>query len=193
MESEWFGFDVLDRIERAIEAVRNRQARATAVLQGAGVWHALAGGNAAAAWVATADESAVRNTPDVVVMVRREDAATADAALRTAGFTRVRDDRADLFLDAPIPADQPFEMLARKAVRLLFAAAGDPPESVELAGTRVLSLDALVRMELAVGRTLNKVHVRDLIAAELIDASWCDRLPPPLADRLRELLADPDG
>jgi hypothetical protein len=37
------------------------------------------------------------------------------------------------------------------------------------------------------------MHLREMLDVNLIDASWRDRLTPPLADRLRELLADPDG
>lgn len=32
-----------------------------------------------------------------------------------------------------------------------------------------------------------------MIDVELIDVSWCDRLPPELACRLRELLENPEG
>lgn len=35
--------------------------------------------------------------------------------------------------------------------------------------------------------------VRPTIGVGLIDATWPDRFPDVLADRLREILADPDG
>lgn len=42
-------------------------------------------------------------------------------------------------------------------------------------------------------RDKDRMHLREMLDVNLIDASWRDRLTPPLADRLRELLADPDG
>jgi hypothetical protein len=48
-------------------------------------------------------------------------------------------------------------------------------------------------MKLTSFRRKDQVHIQDMIAAKLVDASWCDRLQPSLADRLRELLADPEG
>src|SRR4051812_35259702 len=189
--STLFPLDFLDRMVQAVEKVRERQTRATTALKRADVWYALAGGNAAAAWVDTVDRSAVRNTPDVVMLVRRDDALAADVALRAVGFDHIQADRPDLYFDAPVPPGQSFSRLARKSVRLVFAEVGDPiaTESVLLAGVNVLPLEALVCMELGAGRTLNKLFVCDLIDVGLVDATWCDRLPPLLADRLRELLA----
>jgi hypothetical protein len=37
------------------------------------------------------------------------------------------------------------------------------------------------------------MHLRDMIDVELLDATWCDRLPPELAERLQELLDNPEG
>jgi hypothetical protein len=37
------------------------------------------------------------------------------------------------------------------------------------------------------------MHLRDMIDVELIDQSWCQRLPPELAARLQELLDNPEG
>ena len=69
-----FGPEVCDRMVRAVEAVRDRLRRATAALESAGIDYALAGGNAVAAWVARIDPAAVRNTQDVDILLRREDA-----------------------------------------------------------------------------------------------------------------------
>ena len=79
--------DILDRMVRAVEKVRERLARATAALEKAGVPYAVAGGNAVAAWVATVDEAAVRNTQDVDILLRRADLDRAREALEKAGFT----------------------------------------------------------------------------------------------------------
>ena len=58
---------------------------------------------------------------------------------------------------------------------------------------QVATLEALVRMKLTAYRRKDQVHLQDLIAVGLIDASWPARLPPPLGDRLQQLLDDPNG
>ncbi len=48
-------------------------------------------------------------------------------------------------------------------------------------------------MKLTSFRDKDRVHLRDLIDVGLVDQSWCERLPPHLAARLKELLNHPDG
>jgi hypothetical protein len=141
--------------------------------------------------VESVDPAAVRFTPDVVIAIKHQSIGAADAAMRAAGFHRVFPDQLDHFLEEPCDDECRRHLFIRKAVR--FVADSPDAEFVEFAGVRVLALDALVREELNSGRTLGKVLVRDLIDVGLVNESWCDRLPPALADRLRELLADPDG
>ena len=50
----------------------------------------VVGGNAAAAWVSRVDETAVRNTRDVDLLLWREGLSAATAALETAGFQHRR-------------------------------------------------------------------------------------------------------
>jgi hypothetical protein len=47
-------------------------------------------------------------------------------------------------------------------------------------------------MKLTSFRLKDKVHLLDLLEVGLIDASWCDRFPPLLGARLRELLESAD-
>ena len=68
-----------------MEKVRQRLLRAAKALDDAQVPYAIAGGNAVALWVSRVDESAVRNTQDVDVLIRREDLPAARAALEAAG------------------------------------------------------------------------------------------------------------
>src|SRR3954462_5666435 len=79
------GWDILDRMERAVAKVRERLLRATAALNAAGVPYAVVGGNAVASWVATVDEGAVRNTRDVNILVRRADLPAVTAAQQGGG------------------------------------------------------------------------------------------------------------
>lgn len=48
-------------------------------------------------------------------------------------------------------------------------------------------------MKLTAFRRNDQMHLIDMIDIELIDESWCARLPAVLAIRLQELLDDPEG
>jgi hypothetical protein len=105
---------ILERMVRAVERVRDRLSRATSSLDAAGVPYAVVGGNAVAAWVATVDEAAVRNTQDVNLLIRRTDLETVKIVLATAGFIFRHVKGIDMFLDGP-------GAKARDAVHILFA------------------------------------------------------------------------
>lgn len=188
--------DVLQRMVDAVEMVRQRLLRASAALGGAGVQYAVAGGNAVAAWVATVDRAAVRNTQDVDVMIRRADLAAARAALEGAGFVYRRAAGLDLFLDHPAasPRDAVHIIFAGEMVRAGEASPNpDLVESVDLGTFRVLSLEALVRIKLTAFRRKDQVHLLDMIGVGLVDASWVGRMGAVLGARLQELLDTPDG
>lgn len=74
------------RMERAVEKVQERLTRAVTALERAGVPYAIIGGHAVRAWVAQADEAAVRTTRDVDILLRRSDFPAARAALEAAGL-----------------------------------------------------------------------------------------------------------
>ena len=76
---------LLERMVRAVEKVRERLLRATAALEAASIPYAVVGGNAVAAWVTRVDESAVRNTQDVDILVRRVDFDAVRTALEAVG------------------------------------------------------------------------------------------------------------
>jgi len=186
----------LERIVSAVEKVRQRLLRAAAALRAANVPYAVAGGNAVALWVSRVDEAAVRNTRDVDVLVRREDFGAAQAALESAGFVHRRVAGIEVFLDGPAAK-------AREAVHIVFAnekvrpqkplANPDVSESEDAGLFRVIALDALVRIKLTAFRDKDRTHLRDLMDIGLVDAQWLPKLPPVLADRLRQLLENPEG
>jgi hypothetical protein len=194
--STLFSFDVLDRMVAAVEKVRDRLARATAALDRAGVPYAVVGGNAVASWVSRIDESLVRNTQDVDLLIRRSDLEAATAALKVAGFLYRHAAGIDMFLDGPAAK-------ARDAVHVVFGGekvrpeyllpAPDVTESEPGQGYRVLNLDALVRMKLTSFRDKDRTHIRDMIDAGLVDKTWPARLPSPLGARLQQLLDTPEG
>jgi len=148
---EYDGLLSLDRMERAVEKVRDRLLRSTQALEAAGVPYAVIGGNAVMAWVEQADESAVRFTQDVDLVLRREDLDRASEALARAGFVYRRAAGIEMFLDGP-------GAKARDAVRVIFSGekvrpdyatvVPDVAESVSFRAFRVLALEAVVRMKL---------------------------------------------
>ncbi len=181
---------------RAVERVRERMLRATGALETAGVPYVLIGGNAVAAWVARVDESAVRNTRDVDLLIRRSDLGAVRAALEAAGFVYRHSAGIDMFLDGP-------NAKARDAVHLAFAGEKVRPDEPvnnpditesEAAGPyRVLNLRALVQIKLTAFRDKDRTHLRDLLDVGLIDASWLQYYPPELAARLKQLIDTPGG
>jgi hypothetical protein len=184
------------RMERAVQKVQERLERTATTLEQAGIPYAIIGGNAVRAWVAQADEAAVRTTRDVDILLRRSDWPAAVAAMERAGFLYRHVKSIDMFLDGP-------DAKARDAVHVLFAGekvtpddlvpAPDVSEAEEIDRHRTLRLDALVRMKLTSFRRKDQMHLLDMIDVELVDPSWCDRLPPELAARLQELLDNPNG
>ena len=194
--TEYDGLLALDRMERAVEKVRDRLLRSTAALEAAGVPYAVIGGNAVMAWVEQADEAAVRFSQDVDLVLRRDDLERAKAALEKAGFVHRRSAGIEMFLDGP-------GAKARDAVHVIFsgekvrpeyvAPVPDVAESVSFKSYRVLSLEAVVRMKLTSNRRKDQVHLLDMLGVGLIDATWPARYPPELAARLQHLIDTPDG
>jgi hypothetical protein len=189
--------NLLDRMVLAVERVRDRLRRASSALEAAGIPYAIIGGNAVAAWVATVDAAAVRNTQDVNILLQRSDLDAASAALAKAGFIRRHVAGMDIFLDGP-------DAKVRDAVHLVFAGEKVRPESVAAApeiaestrpgnaAVQVLTLEALVRMKLTSFRRKDQVHLLDMLEIGLIDAAWTARFTPELAARLQQLIDTPE-
>lgn len=187
----------LDRMESAVDKVRVRLLRAANALENAGVAYAVAGGNAVAAWVARADEAAVRNTRDVDILLRRSDLPAARAVLESVGFVYRHVANLDVFLDGP-------DSGVRDAVHVVFAGEmvrphellpnPDVTEESELADKfRVLTLTALVRIKLTAYGDKDRTHLRDLIDVGLVDKEWVARFPAELGARLQRILDTPEG
>jgi hypothetical protein len=101
-----------------------------------------------------------------------------------------------MFLDGP-------GAKAQDAIHIIFAKekvksdsimpSPDVDESEDAGEFTLLSLEALVTMKLTSYRDKDRVHLRDMIEIGQIDASWLDRVPPPLKERLQALIDDPFG
>lgn len=194
---EYDGLLALERMERAVQKVRDRLLRATGALESGHIPYAVIGGNAVAAYVEQIDEAAVRATQDVDVAIRRSDLDAAVRALEAVGFCYRHSAGIDMFLDGP-------GAKARDAVHVIFsgekvrqeyvsAVPDVTVESVSFKAYRVLALDALVRMKLTSYRDKDRTHLRDLIEVGLVDAAWPAKYPPELAARLQHILDTPDG
>lgn len=187
---------LLDRMVLAVERVRERVLRAAAALESAGVPYAVVGGNAVAAWVARVDPSAVRNTQDVDILLRRADLDAAKRAMEAAGFVYRHASGIDMFLDGPDARarDAVHVVLAGEKVREEYAtAAPDVGEAEKPDRFYVLSLESLVRMKLTSFRLKDRVHLLDMIELGLIDSTWKSRYSPELAARLQQLIDTPEG
>jgi hypothetical protein len=188
--------DLLERMVRAVEKVRQRLHRAARALEEAQIPYAVIGGNAVAAWVSTVDESAVRNTQDVDILLRRSDLEAAKSALAKAGFIYRQVNGIDMFLDGP-------RAKARDAVHIIFAGervrsqdpvpAPEVNESEVTGSIRAVALEPLVTMKLTSYRDKDRMHLRDMIDVGLIDETWLSRLPAELSPRLKELLDNPES
>ena len=186
----------LERMVNAVEKVRQRLLRATAALRAAKIDYAVAGGNAVAAWVSSADETAVRNTQDVDILIRRGDLPAVKTALEGAGFTYRHSAGLDVFLDSPTAKP-------REGIHIVFAnekikpretvPSPDVSESRDAGSFRILDLEALVRIKLTAFRDKDRTHLRDLIDVGLIDQSWPQKFPAELSARLQQLLDTPEG
>lgn len=184
-----------ERVAMAIQDVRDRLLRSSAVLKAARIPYAIAGGNAVAEWVGRVDRAAVRFTQDVDVLLCRDDLPRAIEAMRNAGFIYQESLGVSFFLDGP-------DASPRDAVHLVFSGekvkktdalpVPEVTDSEPAEHFQIVSLDALVRMKLTAFRRKDQVHLLDLLSVGLIDTSWLARLPEPLSQRLQELIDNPE-
>ena len=185
-----------DRLIGMMEKIRERLMRATAALELAHIPYAVVGGNAVAAWVSRVDESRIRNTVDVDILMRRTDLDAAADALQQHGFIRAEVLGVAMFLDGANgkPSEAVHILHAGEKVRPEYVEpTPDVDESEMMERYRAVSLEGLVRMKLTSFRRKDQVHIQDMIGVGLVDSTWPARFQPVLAARLQELLDDPEG
>lgn len=191
-----------ERMSNAVGKVRERLLRVSRALERARLPYAVVGGNAVAAWVSRVDESAVRNTRDVDVLLQRDTFAEAVRALEGEGFVHRkvaslgRAGTMDIFLEGAGGK-------VRDAVHVIFAGEKVRPDSAEpnpgvsesesTGEFQLIALEALVRMKLDAFRDKDRVHLRDLVEVGLVDSTWLDRLAEPLRSRLQTILENPEA
>lgn len=185
-----------ERIERAVEKVKDRLRRVAKALDSAGIDYAIVGGNAVQLWVAQVDETAVRNTRDVDILLPRQDLRRACDALAAQGFIFRQVAGVDMFLDGDTatPRDAVHVVFFGEKVRPDYPLPAPATSECEMIReTRTLSLEALVRMKLTSFRRRDQVHLLDMLEVGLIDHTWLERFPEQLQVRLKELIDSPDG
>lgn len=186
---------VFDRMFGAVDKVRERLERSCKALEQDGVPYAVIGGHAVAAWVATIDDGAVRNTRDVDILLREKDLDRAAIALSKAGFYRDSVMDVTVFLDGQDgkPSQGVHILLAERKVRPEYVTPAPSVEaSTTIDGRRIVQLQELVTMKLNSYRIKDQVHLLDMIHVGLIDATWPKRFEPSLAERLQTLIDNPD-
>jgi hypothetical protein len=178
----------------AVDDVQRRFERITSALAEAGVPHAVVGGQAVAAWVSTRDPDAVRVTKDVDILLSRDDLPRARAAALSLGLEYCEILGVGMFVERADPHP-------RRAVHLLWAGEKVRPDNETsaakidrreqlAAGLWVVMLPDLVRMKLQANRDQDRVHLRDMIDVGLVGRELMEGLPPTLAARLEQLLAE---
>ena len=188
--------DTLERMFRAVQRVEHRLLTTTSALEAAGIAYAVIGGNAVAFWVATVDAGATRNTPEVNVLVRREDRGAVADAMTAAGFDHRIVKGVNGFVDRPDGSERSgiyFWFAGERVRESDVLPMPELTEAVQGSRFKVISLKALVRMKLVSFRRKDQVHLQDLLRQGLLDDTWPARFPDALANRLREILADPEG
>ena len=188
-------------MNQAVDKVQERLERTILALKQAQIPFAVVGGHAVRAWVAQVDESAVRTTRDVDILIRRDDLDAVILAMEQAGFTyRLvsslgKAGQMHVFLDGA-------DGRIRDGVHLVFAgervqaddllAAPEIGETESAEAQHTLKLAALVEMKLNVFRDKDRMHLRDMLDVGLIDQTWTTHLPPELASRLQQLIDNPE-
>jgi hypothetical protein len=189
----------IDRMVEAVERVRQRRFRVVKALSESAIEFAVVGEAASAAWVASVDPEAERNTRDLHLLIRRSDRTCVIRALQSIGLVYEQRKGVDCFVDSgAVPCCG--------LVKLLFSsefihngdvqpvpALPDGNALVRLDGMPVLALPLLAGMMLSSFRTLDCVCLRDLCDVGLIDSAWPNRYPSMLAARLQHILDTPDG
>ena len=173
------GDELWKRMNRAVEKIQERLEKTAATLEAAQIPYAIIGGNAVRAWVAQADEAAVRTTRDVDILLVREDLPRAIIAMEKVGFVYRVGRGIPMFMDGP-------DSKARDAVHVLFAnervrSSDIVPtpridDSVLFNSIRTISLEALVQMKLNVFRDKDRMHIRDMLDVDLINETWLKQI-----------------
>lgn len=178
------------RMINAVQAVDRRQSHCVEALHRLDIPFAIVGGRAAMVWVDSVDRGASRTTPNVDFLVERCDLDRIISAFCCDGWIHQTINGWHTFAESS-------SVSFRSRVRLVFANelfhAGDRlpapsvTESCWMDNLSVVKLEALIQMKLTAFRTIDRVHLDDLLSVSLFDPSWKKRFPPEFAGRLDDV------
>ena len=144
-------------------------------------------------WVESVDSGASRTTPNSDFLVEREDLDRIVNSVCQGGWIHRVMNGWHTFAESD-------RVSFRSRVRLVFAnelvrpdnllPAPSIAESYSLDGMHVIALEALIRMKLTAYRTVDRVHLDDLLSVDLYDPTWLPRFPPALSSRLQQVFDD---
>ena len=180
-----------EAVMRAEQRVTDRLNRAATVFEERGIQYAVIGAHAVAAWIRWSGYGEGRGTPNVDLMIRRDDLAAATSALLDIGFSKFGTS-SQSFVDNPEKQvrriwDGLTLRFANEKVRADNAYPHpDVDQVTRLEDKWVLTLEPLVFTKLVAWRSIDKVHFEDMAEVRLVDRSWAARFPDDLAQRLTQ-------
>ncbi len=142
------------------------------------------------AWVDSIERGASRTTPSVDFLVERSDLERIVGAVCCDGWVHQVLNSWHTFAESS-------SVSFRSRVRLVFANELFKPgdllptpslaESCSVDNLSVVKLESLIRMKLTAFRTIDRVHLDDLLSVSLFDPSWKKQFPSEFAGRLDEV------
>ncbi len=170
--------------------------KTTAALDRASIPYAIVGGYAVAAWVATKDPDATRYTKDVDVLINKLDFQQSVSIFRSIDLMEIDVLGVPMFMERNTRPCQ-------RSVRVLFANERLRPShqyslpTVESSitsyfGWPVVQLTDLLVMKLQAFRTIDRVHIRDMLSVNLITDDIRRALPADMLARLQQIEATPE-
>ena len=156
----------------------------------AGLEYCIVGGFAVYLYVEEAEPAAGRLTPDVDLMVRREDLHCITQAVKPFGIEY----RPAAGVNMPVGRNAPS---ALRALHLVYEGEKVRPEYEQpvptlsearrLQGFPLIRLPHLIRMKLTSFRVIDQTHLKDMDAARLITPEIERELTPAMRERLRSV------
>jgi hypothetical protein len=180
----WAPYMAMWRVEELLRKV-------TEALSAAGVPYAIVGGNAVAAWVASADPDAVRATKDVDILAQRSDVSEFARVLAAVDLIYAEVLGVHMFIDKqdPSPKRGVHLVMANEFIKPEYShpAPGIDKVTTTIAEYPVIDLPELIEMKLQSFRPVDQTHIIDMLGVNLISDELVSNLPPDLQERFHQV------
>ena len=184
---------MFERMFEAQRIVRDRQAAIVDLLLKREIPFALSGSNATFVWIESVDDSAVRQYRNIDFIIQRGDSGLVSSTLKEIDLTAEIQEDHILFLNNQSIRYSDRAFFASERLLTQNATIPSLEAVVVIHDVPVISLSELVKFQLERYKLDDKVDLRDLMDAKLVDATWTAKLPPELAARLQTILDTPEG